>query len=256
MCEIVIKQIPHKMVRSYDFHICDPTWEQGKNLYYNKCHSLLAILATTGMENYQLNFTILEPNITHDLSQEKLTVRYHIHDEQKPLLYRNNTNTYEGKTSIKLSLGLNVLFWCSSRLRPRVHRSEVERSQYSSFKDLRNGLNLQITPGINEVWDTYLLNEMRNGYSGKSEASPVISHGNYPFLCIDRVAVCRQENKPSGLLQQSWLKAIRTRVHGHSKFLYYNTRGHLPMSSFPTLAHEVTFLQLIHLDYPKVGIWK
>ncbi len=71
---------------------------------------------------------------------------------------------------------------------------------------------MQFTPGENQVWDTYLLTEARNGYSGKSEASPIPSNGDYPFFCTDKITVDRYANTPSGLLQQSWLSAIMQRI--------------------------------------------
>jgi hypothetical protein len=93
-----------------------------------------------------------------------------------------------------------------------AHPSEEERLKYSNLTHLCGGLNVQFTPGENQVWDTYLLTEARNGYSGKSEASPIPSNGDYPFFCTDKITVDRYANTPSGLLQQSWLSAIMQRI--------------------------------------------
>jgi hypothetical protein len=100
-----------------------------------------------------------------------------------------------------------------------------------------------------------LLAEARNGYSGKSEASPISSNGDYPFFCTDRITVSRNANSPSGLLQQSWLAAIMQRVKGRREFVYYNMRSCLPLNRVPPFAQEVTYHHLVRLGHPTVGEW-
>jgi hypothetical protein len=256
MCEIIIKRIPTHAVRSYDIAVCDPSWNFSLPHRFNKCHSLMPILATTGIENYSVNIHLLETEVSHKITEDdRLVITERIDSSRKVLKYNPHSNTYTDTVSINLNVGLNVIFWCNQRLTPTAHPSEEERLKYSNITHLRGGLNVQFTPGQNQVWDTYLLAEARNGYSGKSEASPISSNGDYPFFCTDRITVSRYANSPSGLLQQSWLAAIMQRVKGRREFVYYNMRSSLPLNRVPPFAQEVTYHHLVRLGHPTVGEW-
>jgi hypothetical protein len=216
----------------------------------------MPILATTGTENYYVNVHMLDTEVRHIINEDnRLLIKEKIDSSRKILAYDSLTNTYKDTVSIPLNIGLNVIFWCNQRLNPTAHSSEETRLKYSNLTHLRGGINIQFTPGKNQTWDTYLLTEARNGYSGKTEASPIASNGDYPFFCTDRITISRYSNAPSGLLQQSWLAAIMQRVKGKREFLYYNMRASLPLNRVPPLAQEVSYHHLVKLNPPTIGDW-
>jgi hypothetical protein len=250
MCEIVIKQYPKEYIDKYNVQICDPTWGDKSSPRWKKCHGVLAILANRGMEDYSVDLTLIRKSYVYqdgNLAIETETGK-------QPLWYNSWANSYTEVSKINLNVGLNVLFWCSQKLKPRVHCSEEDRLRYSTNEHLWGGTNLQITPGTGQVWDTYLLREGTKGFSGKSDATP-ISEGEAPFFATDRITIARKANEPSQLLQQTWMKAIRERVRGKREFEYYQTRHTLPIHQVPMVAQTVSYFHLIKLENPKVGGW-
>ena len=251
MYEIVVKKVPTNQVSTYSELICEPT--EGVPSGYNKCHSLIALLSTNGINNYWGIVRIVQANITNSIATGHVEVSYDLNESKQALIYDSRTNTYTNNAKIQLNLGLNVIFWCNRKIKPRAHSSEEGRIRYSNFTHLNIGLNVQLTPGDNQVWDTYLLSEARNGYSGKTEASPIGRGYLYPFFCTDRITIARNKNMPSELLQQSWMTAKKHRVHGRREFQYYNLRGNLPIDRVPCMARNVTFHNLIKLQDPTYG---
>jgi hypothetical protein len=71
MCEIIIKRIPTHAVRSYDIAVCDPSWNFSLPHRFNKCHSLMPILATTGIDNYSVNVHLLETEVSHKINRRR-----------------------------------------------------------------------------------------------------------------------------------------------------------------------------------------
>jgi hypothetical protein len=251
MYEIVVKKVPTSQVSTYSELICEPTEDMPS--VYNRCHSLIALLSTNGVNNYWVNVKIVHANITNSIATGQVEVLYDLDESKQALIYDSHKNTYTSNAKIQLNLGLNVIFWCNRKIKPRAHASEEERVRYSNFTYLNVGPNVQLTPGENQVWDTYLLSEARNGYSGKTEASPIGGGYCYPFFCTDRITIARNRHMPSELLQQSWLTAIKYRVHGRGEFQFYNLRGKLPISRVPCMAQNVTFHHLMKLRDPSYG---
>jgi hypothetical protein len=58
-------KIPTHTVRSYDIAIGDLSWNLSLPHRFNKCHSLMPILATTGIEKYSVNIHLLKTEVSH-----------------------------------------------------------------------------------------------------------------------------------------------------------------------------------------------
>ena len=255
MYVIVVKKIPTHKIRTHDEKMCGPAWDTESQVKYKKCQSTMAILAATGIENYTVKTTLIKKGMKFFINKENNVDYVHTLDDTTLLKYDTFTNTYSSTLNINLNQGLNIIFWCNRALHPTTYSAESTRLGCSDLEHLHDGVNIQFTPGDDQVWDTYLLNEAKLGYSGKTDASPICDNGEQPFLCTDRITVSRKRNEPSGLLQQSWLTAITNFAQGKNRFTYYDTRRLLPIYQFPPLAQEVSFFHLIKLRSPIVESW-
>jgi hypothetical protein len=255
MCEIVLRRVPTKTIKRYDVQICDPFFGKETPFAFKRCHGLMAIIANTGQENFTMKFDLLEKETTIYITEEmRMGIRYSVNMGSKLLQYNEKTNTYSETVHVKLNLGLNVIFWCTNKLNPRFYSCEDQRLGFKEMEDLDYDMNVQITPGLGQVWDTYLFREMKKGYSGKCHTTPVTCGAGLNFFTIDRVSLARYRDKPTSLLQQSWFEIMKERVEG--ELLYFNLTGSLPLNRIPEVAQEVTFWHLIRLGNPTTGTYQ
>jgi hypothetical protein len=164
----------------------------------------MAVIANTGNENFSIKIDVLEKDMhIYTTEEHRMGIRYTVNTGSPILQYNETTNTYSETVHVNLHMGLNVMFWCTQKLSPWFYDSEEHRLQNSEEDDLEHDLNVQVTPGPGQVWDSYLFREMRRGYSGKCHTSPVTCGAGLSFFTIDRVSIAQFKDKPASLLQQS-----------------------------------------------------
>ena len=230
----------------YNVSGCKDGWE-GRGLpLWNKCHSNLFVLANTGEETYSLNIKVLARQF------REVEGEYQVATWPKDVLvYHTATNEYRAQGQVSLGMGLNVFFWCHSRLHPRSFKTEADRISMSQPGDLEDGLNVQLVPAEGEVWDTYLLTEHARGYDSKADITP-INMGKAPFFTTDRVSVARKTGKPAQLLQLTWLNAIKNRVSCMCDAYRYSCIANLPYWQVPQEAQLTTYFNIALVDHPTV----
>jgi hypothetical protein len=254
MCEIVLRKVRTEQIQKYDVRICDPFWGFETPFAYKRCHGIMAVIANTGNENFSIKIDMLEKDMhIYTTEEHRMGIRYTVNTGSPILQYNETTNTYSETVHVKLHMGLNVIFWCTQKLSPRFYDSEEHRIQNSEEDDLDHDLNIQVTPGPGQVWDTYLFREMRKGYSGKCHTSPVTCGAGLSFFTIDRVSIARYKDKPASLLQQSWFEILKERVEG--ELLYFNLTGSLPLNRIPKVMQQVAFWHLIRLGNPRADTY-
>jgi hypothetical protein len=91
-----------------------------------ECHSNLFVLGNAGNENFSIDVRILGHQVV-----EKDGKR-HVDTWEKDMLMGNKGDkTFKSQASIRLNVGLTVLFWCHKKIHPSFWKTKADRDNAS-----------------------------------------------------------------------------------------------------------------------------
>jgi hypothetical protein len=242
--QVVVQQLSPWEVKFFDVTECSWICDWRNQTIWEKCHSNMFILGNAGNENFSIDVRILGHQVV-----EKDGKR-HVDTWEKDMLVGNKGDkTFKSQGSIRLNVGLTVLFWCHKKIHPSFWKTKADRDNASLPHRLKEGLHMQMTPGEGEVWDTYLLTEHTRGYSGRTDASP-ICRSKIPLFTTDRISLARKEDRPAHLFQLAWKDDIRSRIGCECPTYGYPCQANLPWWKIPGDEQLASYFYIAVLEDP------